>query len=283
MVSGSASAGSELERGISLVTPAVTYHPLGFSPNDDTTALNQGDIIRDLRVLRNLGFKSLVTYAATGVLGSVPQIARQEGFSGTLIMGIWDIASAEEWKNALSQARYVDGYCLGNEGLGIRYSMEELENRMAELRRITSLPVTTSEPIDSYLHGPYRDWLLAHSDWLFPLAHPFWADQPDPKEAVDWILARHDYLVANSGVSVILKEAGVPTGGVEGYSETSQVNFFKFLEHSRVPFFYFEAFDQPWKRDVLKHPEVEAHWGLYRSDGTPKKIVPWLTSYFANK
>jgi len=283
LISFGANATSEQQHKISFVAPGIAYHPLAFSPHDKKTTPTKNDLIRDLRTLHNTGFKSLVTYAANGILGSIPKLARQEGFKGTLIMGIWDPSSSEEWRNAIAQAPYVDGYCLGNEGLGIRYSQQLLGKRMNQLRKATGLPVTTSEPIDSYLKGANRDWLLANSDWIFPLAHPFWANQPKPKEAVDWIIARYDYLAANTGATVILKEAGVPTSGADDYSEPSQVSFFTALESAHLPFFYFEAFDQPWKGDTQKYHEVEAYWGIYHSDGTPKEIVPWLRGQFANE
>ena len=271
------------DRQISFVSPGIAFHPLGLSPSDHQTVLTTRDVVDQLRLLRRLGFRSLVTYGASGILGSIPELARQEGFDGTIIMGIWDPRSDEEWHNALRQTSFVNGYCIGNEGLGIRYEPDHLAVRMNTLRQLTGHPVTTSEPIDSYLKGPYRDWLISNSDWLFPLAHPFWASQVDPANAIDWITARHDYLVSTSSASVILKEAGVPTGGINHYNEESQIVFFKLLEKTGVPFFYFEAFDQPWKPATQKHHEAEAHWGIYRKDGHPKAIVGWLRSRFARQ
>jgi exo-beta-1,3-glucanase (GH17 family) len=212
------------------------------------------------------------------VLGDIPEVARQEGFDGTVIMGLWDITSDEEWHNAVAQASFVDGYCLGNEGLGVRYSPERLAVRMSELRRETGRSVTTTEPIDSYLTGPHRKWLLEHSDWLFPLAHPVWASQIDADQAVRWILARVDYLTASAKRRVVLKEAGFPSAGLAGYSEDTQLVFFNALEATGLPFFYFEAFDQSWKRDVLRYAEIEAHWGLHHADGTAKKVMTWLAN-----
>lgn len=280
---GSPNSDATSLRTLPFVLPAVAYNPRGFSPKSDASLLSREQITKDLRLLRKNGFRSLVTYSSQGILGSIPAVARQEGFDGTVIMGIWDLFSEGEWNNALAHAAVVDGYCLGNEGLGVRYSTNELASRMTELRRLTGHLVTTTEPIDSYLKGPYREWLLAHSDWLFPLAQPFWAAELDPRQAVNWIIARYDYLVATTGRSVILKEAGFPSAGVEGYNEEAQLAFFEVLESTGLSFFYFEAFDQPWKRDVLKYHEVEAHWGLYRADGTPKKMISWLSNLWAQK
>jgi exo-beta-1,3-glucanase (GH17 family) len=265
--------------------PAVAYQPRGYTPGSSAlpSRTSEKQVREDLRLLKKSGFRSLVTYGADGVLGSIPQLARKEGFDGVVIMGIWDIFSKEEWINALAQIPYVDGYCLGNEGLGVRYSQEELAIRMKELRRVTGLPVTTSEPIDSYIEGPYRDWLLAFPDWPFPLAHPVWADELDPQEAVNWLLARQDYLVATSGRRVVIKEAGFPSSGLEGCNEDAQRLFFELLEASGLSFFYFEAFDQPWKKSTSKSHEIEAHWGLFDAQGMSKEVIPWLMTYWSKK
>ena len=60
-------------------------------------------------------------------------------------MGIWDIRDPREKDNALAMSGYVDGYCMGNEGLSIRYEVDELKKAIDELRDKSRLPVTTSE------------------------------------------------------------------------------------------------------------------------------------------
>lgn len=260
-----------------VVPPAVAYHPRGFVPGSEGSVLNREQIVEDLRLLKRNGFRSLVTYSAEGMQHLIPEIARREGFDGTIIMGVWDPLSEEEIRNAVTQAPFVDAYSIGNEGLGIRYAPGQLEKKMEELRRLTSRPVTTTEPIDSYLAGPYRNWLIDHSDWLFPLAQPVWFGQSDPLQSVRWISARHDFLAATTGRRVILKEAGLPSAGAEAHNEETQLSFFKALESTGMRFFYFEAFDQPWKKDFRGDHGVEVHWGLFRSDGTPKRIILWLT------
>ncbi len=239
--------------------------------------LSRAQITEDIRLLRKSGFRSLVTYGAQGMLGHIPEIARNEGFDGMIVMGIWDIFSKEEWDNALGQAQYVDGYCMGNEGLGIRYNPEELASKMSDLGQVTNHPVTTSEPINKYLEGPYSAWLLCYSDWLFPIVHPFWNSLLDPDQAVKWLVTHHDYLAATTGRKVIIKEAGFPTASSVGLDEDTQIAFFQALEPAGISFFYFEAFDQPWKGDAFKNKAIEAHWGLYHADGSPKKVIKWMT------
>ncbi len=260
------------------VPPAVAYSPRTYSPAPGTTPLSRKQIIADLKLLVATGFRSLVTYSAEGLLGSIPEIARRVGFDGIVVMGIWDPSDDKEWENALSQAPFVNGYCVGNEGLDVRYSEETLSRRMVELRHATGLPVTTSEPIYAYLSGEHRDWLLLFSDWLFPIAHSYWASKRNSKDAVDWLIARHDYLVSTTQKVVVIKEAGVPSTGMAYDGQDAQIAFFESLESFAIPFFYFEAFDQPWKRDVEYKPEVEAHWGLFDAQGNPKEVVGWIAN-----
>jgi exo-beta-1,3-glucanase (GH17 family) len=188
-------------------------------------------------------------------------------------MGIWDPASEEEWRNAIAAAPFVDAYCVGNEGLGLRYDLSELADTMARLRTATGKPVTTSEPVEHYLQGPYRDWLLRESDWLYPIVHPVWHGHLDPERAVNWIVVRHDYLAATSGHQVIIKESGYPTAGADGTDEAQQTLFFQRLRASGVPFFHFEAFDQLWKQSLLEDGEMEGAWGIFDRDGRPKKVA----------
>lgn len=275
---------SESVNNLTFIAPAVAYNPRDFSfEMKFSVSTNLKQIVHDLHLLRSIGFRSIVTYGASKELGLVPDIARQEGFDGLVVMGIWDPSSEEELQNALSQKQFVDGYCIGNEGLGIRYTIQELGQAMNKLRRLTGRPVTTTEIIDRYLGGPYRQWLLENSDWLFPIVLPFWAEQKDPYSAVTWTIARHDYLTTTTDKTIIIKEAGIPTIISEGFSEVDQIDFFKELEKTGISFFYFEAFDQPWKRDIFKLPEPEAHWGLYRTDGNPKKVVSWIQNRWGKK
>ncbi len=266
---------------LQLISPAIAYQPRDFSPGSEDSPSSRTQIVEELRLLYQQGFRSLVTYSSAGVLGDIPSIARAEGFSGTVIMGVWDIFSKKEWLHALAQQAFVDGYCLGNEGLGNRYTPQELAEKMTKLKEVTGKPVSTTERIERYLDGPDREWLLNHSDWLFPLALPFWAGQIDPQRAVDWVVARSDYLQAITERTVILKEAGFPSALSEGQSEETQLEFFQALVTSGLTFFYFEAFDQPWKHHMFQEPEFEAHWGMYRADGNPKKVMKWLASRWA--
>jgi hypothetical protein len=71
---------------------------------------------------------------------------------------------------------------------------------------------------------------------------------------------------------VLLKEVGMPTAGAndEKLSEEAQKQYFVELANTDVNFVYFEAFDQPWRTSL----PIEAHWGIFNSDRTPK-LLGW--------
>jgi exo-beta-1,3-glucanase (GH17 family) len=230
----------------------------------------------DLRLLRQAGFRSLVTYGSADVLAGVPELARAAGFDGMIVMGLWDPFSKDERDKAVAQAEFVSGYCMGNEGLGLRYSPDQLGVKMADLRRLTGKPVTTSEPLLRYIAGPDKGWLVQNSDWLFPNAHPYLELGQGGVAAVDWVVSRCNYLTATSRKRLILKEVGIPTHGADCCTEGTQTEFFRLLSRVGVEFFFFEAFDQPFKLGRGTQPEVEKHWGIYRADGSAKKVVQWL-------
>lgn len=245
----------------------VAYSPPRANPNQGVEA-SIADIREDLMVLRKAGFTGLVTYSSSGVMGrELPALAQSQGFQG-LIVGVWDPANKEEITAAKAAARnpVVLGFCVGNEGLQKRYQMSALSSAIEDLRKTTGKPVTTTEEIDDYSD----ENLLRLGDWVFPNAHPYFHNQLDPNAAVRWTQGASDDLKRRSGRLVMFKEVGLPTeGDPQGrLSEANQERYYLELAKTDVRFVYFEAFDQPWKT----HLPIEPHWGIFKSDRTPKAL-----------
>ena len=247
----------------------VAYSPSSSNPNIGATP---DEIIADLAVLRDAGFNGLVTYGSAGTMGrELPALAQEAGFEG-MIMGIWDPDSQEEYDAAINAAQnhIVLGYCIGNEGFNRprRYDMSKLSASIQKLREATGKPVTTTEEIDDY----YHEELLQLGDWIFPNAHPYFHNQHEPDSALRWTKRVYDDLKNRTDRFVWLKEVGLPTAGAndEKLSEEAQKQYFVELANTDVNFVYFEAFDQPWRTSL----PIEAHWGIFNSDRTPK-LLGW--------
>jgi exo-beta-1,3-glucanase (GH17 family) len=260
-------------RGLSIEMPlAIAYQPRGFREVPTVAYPSEAEVKNDLTLLRGAGFRGLVTYGAMDVLARVPRLARDAGFDRLVVMGVWNPNSGDELENALAQAELVDGYSVGNEGLGKRYSRQELAAAMSRLRTQSGKPVTTSERMERYVASADAKWLIDNSDWIFPIAHPYWHGYREPRAASRWLISQYDYLTVTSGKRVILKEVGLPTKGDSCCDERSQVELFERTSRAGVEFFFFEAFDQPFKAGAA----VEGHWGLYRADGSRKAAIDWL-------
>jgi hypothetical protein len=174
--------------------------------------------------------------------------------------------SQDEIHNAViaAQLDIVKGVCVGNEGLGTRYTFAELSQAIRSIKRATNKAVTTSEEIDDYLD----ENLLKLGDWIFPNAHPYLHNQSDPEMAVRWTKAAFEDISRRSDRFVLFKEVGLPTAGdpTEDLSEANQDQYYQQLTQTNVKFVYFEAFDQPWKTTL----PVEPYWGIFHSDRRPK-------------
>ncbi len=251
----------------------AAYSPTHYNPNTGVSP-SAASIRQDLQTLLAAGFNGIVTYGADGVLGTlVPQIAQEVGFTG-MIMGVWDPTSSTELANAVAAKDYsvVVGYSVGNEGLNVRYTLAQLEQAMQYLRDQTGKPVTTTEELGDYLPpNPLSSTLLSLGDWIFPNVHPYFAGILDPAQAVDWTVARYHDFQGLTTRPVLFKEVGLPSDGDTNniLSEEGQAVYYRLLWNTDVPFVYFEAFDQYWKTAL----PVEPHWGIFRSDRTPKRAL----------
>lgn len=245
----------------------VAYSPTNFNPNIGLYPSAES-IQKDLEILAKAGFTGLVTYGSEGILGQeLHKLAENHGFKG-IILGIWDIQNNEEIENTrlASKSKIVKGFCVGNEGLDVRYNFEQLKHAIDTVSSLTGKPVTTTEQIEDYSN----EKLLLLGDWIFPNVHPYWHGKYQLEEAVTWTTTMYDDLVQRSNKPVLLKEVGFPTANddVHGISEILQEKYYTSLEQQSCNFVWFEAFDMIWKT----HEAVEPHWGLFKADRTPKSI-----------
>lgn len=243
----------------------VAYAPTNFDPDQGNYPL-EDSIRKDLSVLYQYGFTGIVTYGAGATLAEIPRIATEAGFHG-VIMGIWDIENREEIMNAILASKYVDGYCVGNEGLNSRYDSGLLKKVILTIKESTHKPATTTEQISDYAN----DEIFSIGDWIFPNTHPFLSEVREPKKAVIWTEKHYQRLKKHCPPDkiVLFKETGYPTKGDSKATEANQMEFFLNLEKSGILFVYFEAFDQKWKNDL----SVEPHWGLFYGNRKPKKYI----------
>ena len=122
--------------------------------------------------------------------------------------------------------------------------------------------------------------LLKFGEFLAPNIHPA-VDQEkvEPNSAAEWVRKRGLALAKAGKKPVLVKETGIPNGGLPGYTPQLQQAFWTaYLQNGRLLKVEggvwvslaaaFEAFDMPWKAEQSGLP-IEGHWGLLNSKRTP--------------
>jgi len=269
----------------------VAYTPRGFDPNAGGGPVDPAAIRADLVLLRPR-FDGLVTYSSALGLDVIPAIARELGFRA-VVLGVWDPTRDDELDRAFASARgepeTVLAVALGNEGLFFkRYDAPALARAFARARSaLPGVALTTTEPFSIYLDDDARARELPAQDFALPTIHPIdqpWFGKAPPETAIDFVLNVVRELELKTGLPVLVKETGVPSGpDSQGFSESSQAAFWTALA-ARLPptrahaFVWFEAFDAPWKTASVAAQTgdvrpMEAHWGLFRADGSAKPAL----------
>jgi exo-beta-1,3-glucanase (GH17 family) len=117
---------------------------------------------------------------------------------------------------------------------------------------------------------------MAEVDIVLFNHYPFW-EGVAIREAVGAMDAMYEAVAkAARGKPIVVGETGWPSGGDSiGRAIASPENAATYLAEftawanlRRVPYFYFEAFDEAWK--VRYEGPKGTHWGLWDEDGRPK-------------
>ena len=261
----------------------VAYSPTTFDPTTKPIKWpTKAEIVEDLRVLHIAGFNGLVTYGNfkdptnPNQLIDISHLAQESGFN-FMIIGIWDPNDENElaFIEKVSKNPILSGISVGNEGLGIRYNLSELSSAIKRLKK-TGLPVTTTEEAHDYVgNSP----LYEISDWIFPNVHPYYASIYNPQRAVEYTRRIFSSLSSATEKYVVLKEVGLPSAdGSPNLSEKEQAIYYRQLSKTNVDYVIFEAYDAPWKHNLVNGKDPEPHWGLFTVQRKPKEAVSGICS-----
>lgn len=252
----------------------ICYAPTGYDPYRSLFP-TAASITKDLALIKKAGFQGVVTYGSIGSLALIPAIA--QGTELQVIQGVWEPGDRRELEAAIAMQHQVAGYCVGNEGLGSRYTFQELDAGVAYLANRVRLPVAVSEQVHIYHQHPK---LIDLGDWLFPIVHPHFGNAKSPEAALEWVRRRTSELAAlararGSEKPLFIKEIGMPSHGDPEYSEIGQAQFLsRLVRDCDLHFVLFEAFDRKgWEYNS----PIEPYWGVFRHDRSPKAVLTSVT------
>jgi len=262
----------------------IVYDPFRFDPNRLPNP-EVDSMRKDLGCINDAGFDGIITLSSNGTLSEIPELAKERG--QLVIMGIWDPRDKQEVAAGISKKKFVDGYCIGHNGLGWRYEYGDLVEAIRYVRWQTDRPVSTTELFSWYLAD---DNLLIMGDWIFPDSHvdvrndrgEFVADGfRDAKTTVKWAISLASQK-GRRGKPILLKMVCYPMNGIANASREQQARFYKTILESRgdalegwpsgVSLAVGSTFDLPWKSIGAFYP-WDPYTGLFEDTCTPRPAV----------
>jgi exo-beta-1,3-glucanase (GH17 family)/cellulose synthase/poly-beta-1,6-N-acetylglucosamine synthase-like glycosyltransferase len=250
---------------------SVSYAPFGGAAHPDSGTQAQAAQIRaDLQMLAPLT-RAIRTYSSTGGVELVPGIAQEFGLRVTV--GAWidkhqernerEIASVIDLAKRHSN---VNGIIVGNETIyRADQTVPELIKKIQQVKRATSVPVTTGEIWNVWIEHPE---LVSQVDYIAAHILPYW-EGFSAEQTVDQAILIYDKLrAAYPGKRIVIAEFGWPSAGynmhnaIPGRIEQATVlrDFVTRAEAYGIDYNIVEAIDQPWKTN---EGGVGPYWGLF--------------------
>ena len=274
----------------------------GEGPGKGLTS--KANILEDLQIIAGR-WNLIRLYGSDPQSENILEVIADNDLPIRVMQGIWLDGHKTEDENAAQVKKAIElanrfpevivAVNVGNE-IFVDWSWHRLEDmdkvigQIREVRAGIEQPVTVADDYN-FWNKPQARKIADEIDFICLHAYAFWNDKT-LDVSMDWtdsiyrdIQSRHpDHKIAYC-------ETGWPTsrvygdgsyeGGLIGKAgENEQEVFFDqydpWVERNRVISFYFSSFDEKWKGGfdgANPMDKAEKHWGLYKSDRTPKKAL----------
>ena len=280
----------------------ICYGPFRDGQRPGGPTPSTAELREDLRILA-ARWNLVRVYGALDPTPRILEVIRADRLPVKVLLGAWIAPDAQDENRrevdaaialAATYPDVVAAIVVGNETQvswsAHRVPLGELRGWVRTVRAATTVPVAVADDFAAWL-DPALAPLARELDAIVVHVHPMWNGRT-LDDALAFTQARYaDVVARHPGVPVLLGETGWATRRhdegeqavlVKGIAdEASQRAYFAALSawvrEARIVTTFFEAFDEAWKGG--EHPdEIEKHWGLYRTDRTPKAAVaPVLT------
>lgn len=253
----------------------IAYSPFRDCQNPDWGPFpTEAEIEADLARLAHMS-NGIRTYSALGIIGDIPAMAQRYGLP--VAAGAWLGREKDENGNpvpnrnrdeiealvTIANSVPVDFVIVGNEVL-LRgdLSEDELIAYIEEVKSRVHVPVTTAEISSLFRAHPK---LVSAVDLVLIHIYPYW-DGQSIDGSVDYVTQEYlNWRSSSGGKRIVIGETGWPSGGSSrGDAAPSLENqkafyhaFLMAAEQHSIEFYYFDAFDELWKREG----GVGSHWG----------------------
>ncbi len=223
--------------------------------------------------------KEVRVYSSAMGQEAVPRLAQRHNLRVTA--GAWldrdHEKNAREVTGLIKNAHVypnVSRLIVGNETI-LRgdLTVAQLAGYIDEVRRKTTLPISSAEPWHVWIEHPE---LADHVDFIATHLLPYW-EGVDVQDAVGFVMDKYMTLKRTfPDKPILIAEVGWPSNGNRvKHALASQSNQTRFLRQfltvardQNLDYFIMEAFDQPWKTEF--EGSVGAYWGMFDVDRRQK-------------
>jgi exo-beta-1,3-glucanase (GH17 family) len=283
------------------VHAGISYGPFRAGQRPGGPGPTREQILEDLTLIAQR-WQMIRIYSSRGPAEDILRTLREHDLPVVMLLGAWIAPNAAEDNAAeLSAAIHlansypdqVVAVSVGNETQvawsGHRSSRDALIAHIRTLRAAVKQPVTTADDYN-FWNKPESHAVADEIDFLLLHAYAMWNKQ-SLADAVQWTKRTVASIArAHPQLSIVLGETGWATELLRqgdaakqitaAAGEAEQATFFAafsaWATEVGLPYFYFEAFDEPWKGGADPR-DIEKHWGLYRVDRTPKAALIEVT------
>lgn len=274
----------------------------GESPGQSLTSREH--ILQDLKIIAHR-WNLIRVYGSDQQTRNILEVIEQNNLPIRVMLGIWlDSHKTEAENNAQVELgielanrfpQTVVAVNVGNE-IFVYWSwhrlkdMDKVIEQIRYVRKNIKQPVTVSDDYN-FWNKPEAQKIAAEIDFICLHGYAIWNKQ-QLKDALAWTEETYrDIQRRHPTHKIAFCETGWPTSKiatgdsdeaklVKGkVGENEQKIFFdqynEWVNKNQVISFYFSSFDEQWKGGfdgVNPMEKMEKHWGLYRSDRTPKKV-----------
>jgi len=258
--------------------PASQLSGLCFSPYLNSNPRQAGPVV-DLLGEIAPHTEGIRTFGSTGVWAEVPPEAERLGLYMAAGAGLYDNkkynASQVAGLVKLAKTGAVDLAVVGDENLmSNTVGEDELISYIKQVKA-TGVPTTTSDGWAELLAHPR---VVSAVDIVIINVFPF-VQGVSLDRAIEYLDSAYRKVKAKAGTKEVMVETGWPSAGesrwkaVPGPKNAARYlsDFTAWARSNGVRYFYFEAFDEPWKSKT--EGSVGGHWGLWDNDGQMKQYA----------
>ncbi len=272
------------------IVGGIGYAPFQGSQSPSGEYPTAAQMLADMTVLKGVT-DTIRTYGVQQNLRDIPALAEQVGLdvAPTAYLTAADRGQRDVLIEVLNEDHANVPYAIvgsewSYEGMSASEIVKEIDLIRAAAPADAVLTTAERAQVLLNLDAGEREALAKAADFLL-VNISVYEDGLTVDQAVDNAIAQFRTVEATyPGEKLVIGELGWPTAGGDPDETTPEMQalFFREFAHRAtvegIPFFAFEAFDEPWKANSTDVP-FGPHWGIFGADRLPKdgftSFLPW--------